>query len=357
VQDEILELAKKLIVIPSTKDNPTELEEVLNLAEKELSTYKIEEFKQNNISSILVYNTVQRPKKFKVILNAHLDVVPAKDQDYQFIKKGSKMFGRGSIDMKAAAAVEILVFKELANQLNYPLGLQVVTDEETGGFNGTKYQIEQGVRADFIIAGEHTNFGINNKAKGIVWLKIKSTGKSGHAAYPWLGVNALIEMNKFLAKLYKVFPTPKKESWKTTINLAKIETSNETFNKIPDETTAWLDIRFIPENKTVLLKTIKSIMPKNFEMEILEQESEHIVNDSNPYVKQLRESTKKITGKTSPLIVKHGGSDVRHYTQVGNNGVTFGPIGLGLHSDEEWVDTKSLSDYYQILKTFLLSLN
>ena len=31
----------------------------------------------------------------------------------------------------------------MANKVDYPLGLQLVTDEEVGGFNGTKYQIEK----------------------------------------------------------------------------------------------------------------------------------------------------------------------------------------------------------------------
>ena len=37
------------------------------------------------------------------------------------------------------------VFRELAADLPYPLGLQLVTDEEVGGYDGTAHQIERGV--------------------------------------------------------------------------------------------------------------------------------------------------------------------------------------------------------------------
>ena len=140
----------------------------------------------------MIYPQKTRPKKFKIILNAHLDVVSGREEQYKPYEKDGKLFGRGAIDMKGAAAVEILVFKEVAKRVSYPLALQLVTDEEIGGFCGTKYQIEKGVRADFVIAGEPTDFGVNNKAKGIIWLKIKTKGKSAHGAYPWRGKNALL---------------------------------------------------------------------------------------------------------------------------------------------------------------------
>jgi len=153
----------------------------------------------------LVYFQKTRPNNFKIILNAHLDVVSGRKEQYKPYEKDGKLFGRGAIDMKGAAAVEILVFKEIAKKVSYPLALQLVTDEEIGGFCGTKYQIEKGVRADFVIAGEPTDFGVNNKAKGIIWLKIKTKGKAAHGAYPWRGKKCLIDtILKFICgvKLY-----------------------------------------------------------------------------------------------------------------------------------------------------------
>ena len=360
--DKILPLTNFLISIPSTRDNKKALNDVLDLALKEVKGFTIERFEKDGYPSALVYSQKIRPKNFKVILNAHLDVVSGRQEQYKPYEKDGQLFGRGTVDMKGAAAVEILVFKEVAKKVSYPLALQLVTDEEIGGFCGTKYQIEKGVRADFVIAGEPTDFGINNKAKGIIWAKIKTKGKSAHGAYPWLGNNALWRAKKILDKIEKKYPVPKKEAWQTTFNLAKIETPNQTFNKVPDEATISFDIRYIPEEfsgknfekgKEILTKKLKKLVSKLGEIEIILFEPPQFTDEKNVYVLKLKEATKKILNKNPKIIVKHGGSDIRHFNQIGCQGVTFGPIGGDLHGDSEWADIKSLEKYFEILWQFL----
>ena len=350
-------LAENLMKISSTKDNPRALFKALQISEKQLQGFTIQKFENENIPSLLVNNNTKHPKKFKIILNAHLDVVPGPEKLFKPLIKGDKLFGRGAIDMKGAAAVMILLFKELADKINYPLGLQLVTDEEVGGFHGTKYQIKQGVRADFVIAGEPTDFGVNNQAKGIIWLKIITQGKSAHGAYPWNGKNAIYKMNLVIEKFNQHFPVPHKEAWKTTANLATIQTANQTYNKIPDACTLGVDVRYIPEDKEKVLSQIKQMLKGLADIEVVTNEPCQFTDERNPYLAKLRQATKQVTGKPSKLIVKHGGSDIRHYNAVGVDGVTFGPIGKGLHADDEWVSIKSLHEYYQILKLFLLSIN
>ncbi len=351
---QIIKLTESLISLPSTKDNPKALKEVLKVAEKELEGYTIEWFEKDGVPSLLAYASPTRPNRFKVILNAHLDVVPAKPEGYKPKIKNGKLYGRGAYDMKAAGAVEILVFKELAKKLSYPLGLQLVTDEEIGGFKGTKYQIEKGVKADFVIAGEPTDFGVNNKAKGIVWAKIHAKGRECHGAYPWQGNNAILNLQKVLSELFNLYPLPKKEAWRTTINLARIETQNKTFNKVPGEATAFLDIRYIPEDKEKIIKDLEKVCKKHkARLELLLNEPSQFTDQNDPYLKALKKAIEKITGKKAKVIVKHGGSDIRHFNVVGCEGVTFGPVGAGHHTDEEWVDIESLEVYGRILEKFL----
>jgi succinyl-diaminopimelate desuccinylase len=363
--NRILPLTKSLISLPSTRDNKKALNKVLDLALKEVKDFTIERFEKDGYPSALVYPQKTRPKKFKIILNAHLDVVSGRQEQYKPYEKDGKLFGRGAIDMKGAAAVEILVFKEIAKKVSYPLALQLVTDEEIGGFSGTKYQIEKGVRADFVIAGEPTDFGINNKAKGIIWLKIKTKGKAAHGAYPWKGKNALWLAKKILDKIEKQYPVPKKEAWQTTFNLAKIETPNQTLNKVPDEATIFFDIRYIPEEflkknfekgKEILIKKLKKIVGNLGKIEIILFEPPQFTDEKNFYLLKLKEEAKKVLKKNIKTIVKHGGSDIRHFNQVGCQGVTFGPIGGDLHGDNEWVDVKSLEKYFEILLGFLRNL-
>ncbi|PIQ71318.1 hypothetical protein COV87_04025 [Candidatus Roizmanbacteria bacterium CG11_big_fil_rev_8_21_14_0_20_37_16] len=355
MQQKILDLLKQLVSVESVDSKKEKLQEVLDVALAQLDGYTIERFNQNNHPSILAYVGNKRQEKFKIIFNAHLDVVSGRPDQFVPLEKDGKLYGRGTNDMKGGGAVEILVFKELAKTLPYPIALQLVTDEEIGGYDGTQLQIKNGVHAEFVIAGEPTDYGINNKAKGIIWMNVKTKGIAAHGAYQWKGESAILKMKKALDSIEKEFPALTKEEWKTTINIAKLETSNSTYNKVPDDCVMKLDIRFIPED----WKTIKPKIEKMFEgmeLEFLEFEPPQLTDENNRFVRSLQKATQAVTGKNAEIIVKHGGSDIRHFNGVHEDGVTFGPVGEGLHSDNEWVDIKSLGEYYQILKKFLVQL-
>jgi succinyl-diaminopimelate desuccinylase len=354
--EEILELSKKMILIKSDPDNAKALDEILDLVLSELAGFTIEKFEKDGVKSALIYNTKTRPERFKIILNGHLDVIPGKD--YQYFPKidAGKLYGVGSMDMKSNVACMVEVFKEMASKVDYPLGLQIVTDEEIGGFKGTKYQIDRGVRADFVIAGETTNFDIVNKAKGAYWLKISCKGETAHGAYTWKGENAIWKMNKFLDLLIEKHPLPTEESWASTINLAKIETANQTFNKIPDDCTISLDIRFPPEEANTILESVKRLLPQDFVMEIVAQEPPLFVEEENDFLQKLSKSVKTVTKQEPVFYGAQGSSDSRHYTRVGDKGIEFGPIGGGIGTDQEWVDISSLETFCLILKNFLTNI-
>ena len=210
INKQIIDLAQKLISIRSEGDDTQALKNALDITKLQLKGFRHKEYKNKGVSSLLFYNTPNIPKKFKLILSAHLDVVPGKPNQYKPRIIGDKLIGRGAYDMKGAAAAEILVFKELANEIFYPLGLQIVTDEEIGGFNGAKYQHTSGVDTEAMLAGEcSTDLAIGIRAKGIVWLKINFEGVAAHSAYLWEGKNPIYDISSFLNKLWKEYPIPK----------------------------------------------------------------------------------------------------------------------------------------------------
>lgn len=346
--DNLVNLSQQLITIKSA-------DRCLNLILSKLGRFTIERFEKNGVKSALIYNTIKRPKKFKIILNGHLDVIPGKENQYKPIIKGNKLYGVGAMDMKANITCLVDVFKSVSERVRYPLALQLVTDEEIGGFNGTKYQIDKGVRADFVIAGETTNFNIVNQAKGILWLKISTNGKTAHSAYPWKGKNAIWKMKKFLDLMEVKFPIPKAKTWTTTVNLSNVKTDNQAFNKIPDDCETWFDIRYIPKEEQTILTKIKNLIPPDFKLEIIEQESPLFVNNNNKFIKKLKTATSEVIKKKVILYKAQGSSDARHFTKAGCNGIEFGPIGQGIGSDNEYVDIPSLKQYSKILISFLVA--
>ena len=91
-------------------------------------------------------------------------------------------------------------------------------------------------------------------------------------------------------------------------------------------------------------------------MEIFTFGSMLYVDDDDFYLQKIKEAVKKVTGKDSVCYGAYGTSDARFYTERGMKGVEFGLVGGGIGTDEEWVSIKGAEDFYNVLVTFLESL-
>jgi succinyl-diaminopimelate desuccinylase len=220
--ERFLAAACELLAVPSTADRPGDLHRALSFVVDFVGPgFTVERFESGGKLSALIYRGAQRPR-FQIILNAHLDVVPA--AQFRPRRDGDRRYARGARHMKVSALVEAQVFRELAGGLPYPLALQLVTDEEVGGRNGTLHQIRQGVAAEFVVIGEHSGLRIVTDSKGMITATLRSVGRSGHSAYPWLADNALVKLPRSLASLLAAYPVATEEAWRTTVNVARIET-------------------------------------------------------------------------------------------------------------------------------------
>lgn len=354
--NRIVELAQDFIKIPSVTGDIEKSVEILQTAQQMLTGYEFTSFVSGQYPSLLYSNQNKDNHKFSVILNIHLDVVPGKPSQFHPFIQEDKLYGRGAYDMKAAAAVLLLLFKDVGKKVSYPLGLQITTDEETGGINGTKYQVDNGVRADFFITGEGSNFRMIYETKGVMVAKLITKGLAAHSAYPWNGQNAILLMYESLDILMKHYPVPVSETEVTTINISRIETTNTAHNKIPDNCMAYLDIRFDPREDDTIVSHIKSLLPEHVEMEILEKTHVHCTSPKSSFISLMRKSAIDAANIDVPLGKGHGASDARYFSHVGCDAIEFGPLGKGQHEDDEWVDISSLENYYKILHNFLLSL-
>jgi acetylornithine deacetylase len=134
-----------------------------------------------------------------IILNGHIDVVPAGDREqwdedpYSGKVKDGKMFGRGVTDMKGGN-VSLLLAIQAIQALNIPLKGDVifesVIEEESGGI-GTLASIERGYKADAAIIPEPTNLKIFPKQQGSMWFRIFVKGRSAHGGTRYEGISAI----------------------------------------------------------------------------------------------------------------------------------------------------------------------
>ncbi|MGH7870545.1 MAG: M20 family metallopeptidase, partial [Candidatus Dormibacteraceae bacterium] len=250
---ELIEQTKRLITIPSTTDNPAALRRAVDFVADIAGSspnVTIERFESGGKPSFLAYRGKLRPAKFDLLLNAHVDVVPGCPEQFEAFEANGKLYGRGALDMKGTAMALTDGFCELVDVVPYQLGLQLVSDEEIGGYNGAGFQIKQGVRAKFVLIGEYGTHrhAIYPAARGICWVEVAFPGRRTHGGHLWRGSNAVVRASNFIRAVLKHYPIPEEESWVTTASISSLNTPNQTYNQVPDRATLKVDFRFIPND-------------------------------------------------------------------------------------------------------------
>lgn len=362
VHHNLINQAKELIAIPSTADNQPALHQAVDYIANIIAAHKgitIERFQDNGVPSLLAYPGTTRPKKFDILFNAHVDVVPGRPQDYNMRIEDGKMYGRGTYDMKLAALIMTNTFCQNATRAKKRIGLQIVADEEVGGYNGVYHQLAQGIPpADLVIAGEMTNLEICNETRGICWAEVTFSGKNAHGGYVWYGDNAIVKASDFVSKLAKAIPTPTVKTWATTANVASISTTNDIYNAVPDSAIVRIDFRFTPSDdrfKTQqgVVDLIKSMAHQDHTTVIKILSPGVAVPPDHPELTNLMTAYEQTTGKKAQLIKRYASSDARHFAEHNQHCVEFGLSGDGMHGDTEHVTLDSVEPFADTLKTLI----
>ena len=134
-----------------------------------------------------------------LLLNGHVDVVPAGDPgDWSYPQWSptvvdGRVYGRGAVDMKGGLACAMHAAKALCDagaELPGRLLVTPVIGEEDGG-SGTLALLEHGVRADAAIVLEPTRLAIAPAQAGALSFRLTVRGLSAHGALREEGVSAL----------------------------------------------------------------------------------------------------------------------------------------------------------------------
>ncbi|ONI86832.1 peptidase M20 [Saccharothrix sp. ALI-22-I] len=359
---DLLPLTEQLLGIRSTADRPDDLRRALDFVLDVVGPgFTVERFDAGDKPSALVYPGERRPH-FRVIFNAHLDVVPGVDEQFRPRRDGDRLIARGAQDMKLSALVLASVFRDTAARLPYPIGLQLVTDEEVGGRNGTLHQLEQGVTGSFVVIGEHSALRVVAESKGLINARLHAVGRAGHSAYQWLGDNALLKVMRAVDGVLTAYPVATREEWRTTVNLARITSGNQALNQVPADATAWLDVRFPPGDTDFTGRTREEIAdhftalcPPGVTAAVDHVEPPHRADPDGADLLALQRAA-RAEGYSGDLLRKHGAADSRFYFQRGIDAVIFGVGGDGQHGPDEYADLTTVEPYRRALTAFLESL-
>ncbi|HNW23615.1 MAG TPA: M20/M25/M40 family metallo-hydrolase [Candidatus Dojkabacteria bacterium] len=359
---EIEKILTDLIEIPSitsdTKSCKKAIDYINNLVKKEDLKTKV--FEKDGAYSLLIAKEIKN--RYEVILNGHLDVVPASIKDFKpkvKIEKGKRrMYGRGTSDMKGPVTSILIAFLETVKEgLDKDMALLFTTDEETGGFKGMKNVVDRGLTADIVfIPDGGQDWSICTDEKGVFHIKFISKGISAHGSRVWLGDNAVIKLIKVYANLEKEFnkrwgKVTSKDNWKPTLNLGALN-GGTTANKVPNEAEMLIDIRYPnPVTQKGLEEIVNSSIVKDVTWKAISTGAPLSTNIDNRYVKSW------IKLISNPIFEKEpGASDGRFLAEKGINTLITKPISSEPHIDNEWVDLDDLILFKDTVKKWIRSI-
>jgi succinyl-diaminopimelate desuccinylase len=290
-----------------------------------------------------------------LMLSGHMDVVQARDDQFEPQIKESRMIGRGASDMKFAAPVFFNVWDRLESGKKKIL-LVFTFDEEIGGNNGIGYLLnEVGLRPKVCFLPDGgDNFHIEAEEKGVFLFHVKTSGKSAHGSRPWLGENALDKMLAIYSDLRQEFPfVDSPEQWTQTLNFGKIA-AGDAANKVPDACEASFDLRFIEGQTAEEIKNrVQKIVGQRGEF-VPQVVGDNFYLDMELWCSRLfQDAAVRHLSHAMPTYRSEGASDARFFTRYQIPVIISKPVCAGHHSDNEWIDLESIPTYTDILFDFV----
>jgi acetylornithine deacetylase/succinyl-diaminopimelate desuccinylase-like protein len=222
VEEEITNFLSELIRINTTNPPGNETIATKYLAEHlSRESFKCELFESAPERGSLITRLKGTGEKPSLLLLSHLDVVAADAKEWSMdpfggVVKDGFVWGRGALDMKGMAAIEVMVMKLLKRngvKLKGDVILAATADEEQGGLSGADYLLRNYPKKIFApyvlneggglaIPTQNKNvFTVQTAEKGILWFKVKAKGTPGHGSMPNVADNAIMRMNKVIEKL------------------------------------------------------------------------------------------------------------------------------------------------------------
>lgn len=375
-EDEVVELTRELVAIPSHWEVPGQEVEIVSALQKyfekqglEYEVQPVEGDRHNIIARI--------PGKGggkSLALNGHLDTVPPYDmtvEPYGSSLENGKIYGRGTNDMKgpvAAMIMTLLAYKRSGLKLKGDLYFTGVLAEETNS-DGSEALIESGFKTDGAIVGEPSNREYAIGHRGLEWLEFEISGKSAHGGIPEAGVNAIVKAARFINRVeQKVVPRLKDLQHPymgpSVMNFGRIEGGKQP-STVADRCIIQLDRRYTPQEKLAdVLKEYEQILIEmaeedpDFKGTMHRMESnlmkkyDHVPMETapdDPLVDCVKETLEFITSEAPRLTTRRGWTDaaiLNFYGKIAT--VVYGPGDISRsHSPAEYITANELFEGFQ----------
>lgn len=302
------------------------------------------------------------------ILSGHMDVVPALEggwasDPFGLRRDGSKLFGRGTSDMKGFLACALAAVPKLAAQdLRRPLHLAFSYDEEAG-CRGVPHLLAAlpGIceRPLGAIIGEPSQMQAVRAHKGKAAARLEVFGRSGHSSRPELGLNAVHAMAGIVMKIVDYGRQleqgtlhPEFQPAYSTVQVGAM-TGGQSVNIIPDHCGAEIELRAVPgTNPVALLEPIKqhllALRDKGFEVawhDLTSYPGLSLAKES-PLAVLLADLTRQ---EVLPAVSY--GTEAGLYQRAGIDAIICGPGDIRrAHKPDEYIETAELADCQALIE-------
>lgn len=315
-----------------------------------------------------------------IALNAHGDVVPPglgwSVDPYGAEVRDGCMYGRGVAVSKsdfAAYAFALAALKQSKADLHGAVELHFTYDEESGGEIGPKWLLDKRLtKPDFAICAGFS-YGVTTAHNGCLHLEVEVLGKSGHAAEPEKGHDALEAAAAILSDLYAyrkalvAHESSVPGIGSPTLVVGLISGGINT-NVVPDRIVFRLDRRIIPdENPADAERVLNGLIRESVRKMAGIRVATRRILLATPFVRRPgQEHIVHAIGRNAREVfgveVKPHGvplyTDARHYSEAGIPTVLYGagPRTLEEANGHRADENLRLDDLYKATEVITLSL-
>jgi acetylornithine deacetylase len=320
-----------------------------------------------------------------LLLNGHLDVVPASSGEFWTSppfapqRRNGRLYGRGAGDMKSGFAVGMLALRALrdtAPQLfaRHRLGFLAVVEEECTG-NGTLASLaEHRITAREVVVLEPTGLGLMRGGVGVLWVDIDVASPSGHgyasdrAASPIdLGLRLVERLRQWTGELRHSVPEPSMpgEDNPYNVNLGKLQAGD------------WASTRPSRASFSVRVGYPRSWTPEKAEAEISQmiaaaaadmgflyppvvtltgfRAKGYLLDEDSPLARDLGSAHRDAHGADPAIFSVGSTTDARIYlNDFGIPAICYGAIAHDIHGIDESVELQSIVAAARTLARFIL---
>jgi acetylornithine deacetylase len=385
--DEVIELAKQLVRIPSYTTDETEVARFLDaFFRREGFESQLQEVDPGRFQTIARLPGTGGGQS--LMFDGHIDIDPipggwARDP-WTPVIEDDRFFGAGIYNMKGGDASMIMA-AVAAKRAGVPLRGDVVVacvDGELQGGVGTVHMLRSGIRADLAIVPEpYTTSNIITKHTGVVEFAVHVIGRSAHISRMEHGINAIGKMGKAVGALERLtlrgtpdpdLPALPRLCVGSIIGGRGRECELRGPNIVPDCCTIFVDVRFVEGMTTEsILADVRGVLDsvaagdRDFVYEIefpMKPERRGFrevmvpvsVPPSHPLVQTLRRNVVAIMGK-EPTIgavapYSYAGNDTAHLYAAGIPCCLYGPGGGFVEgSADRWTSVEQIVTCARVL--------